>query len=92
LQRKPKLCPVAADGAINIFVRAGFSLSWTHKPLARRFRCPAVRVGGRGAGHLVCIYALVLTTPLSRIPQRRNRVMIAVLMAVIVFSSGGTYR
>src|SRR5437868_10658425 len=31
------------------------------------------------------IVALVLTTPLSRVPQKRNRIMIAVLMAVLVF-------
>jgi len=28
---------------------------------------------------------MILTTPLSRVPQARNRIMIAVLMAVIVF-------
>jgi|ERR1035437_2803149 hypothetical protein len=31
------------------------------------------------------VATMVLTTPLSRIPQKRNRVMISVLMAVIVF-------
>src|SRR5260221_9387378 len=31
------------------------------------------------------IVTLVLTTPFSRIPQKRNRIVIAVLMAVIVF-------
>jgi len=32
------------------------------------------------------VATLVLTTPLSRVPQARNRTMITVLMAVIVFS------
>ena len=31
------------------------------------------------------VTTLVLTTPLSRVPQPRNRILIAVLMAVIVF-------
>ena len=31
------------------------------------------------------VTTLVLTTPLSRVPQARNRILIAVLMAVIVF-------
>ena len=32
------------------------------------------------------IATMVLTTPLSRVPRRRNRVMIALLMVVVVFS------
>src|SRR6266478_7129007 len=31
------------------------------------------------------VATMILTTPLSRVPQARNRIMIAVLMAVIVF-------
>src|SRR6266567_7161762 len=31
------------------------------------------------------IATMILTTPLSRVPQARNRIMIVVLMAVIVF-------
>src|SRR5436190_12223775 len=31
------------------------------------------------------ITTMVLTTPLSRVPQKRNRMMISILMAVVVF-------
>jgi predicted double-glycine peptidase len=31
------------------------------------------------------VATMVLTTPLSRVPQKRNRIMISILMAVIVF-------
>jgi predicted double-glycine peptidase len=34
------------------------------------------------------IATLVLTTPLSRVPQKRNRIMISVLMAFLVFYAG----
>jgi len=44
-----------------------------------------VMMGIKKFAALGFIVTLVLTTPLSRIPQKRNRIMIAVLMAVIVF-------
>ena len=34
------------------------------------------------------IATMVLTTPLSRVPQKRNRILISVLMIVIVFAMG----
>jgi predicted double-glycine peptidase len=34
------------------------------------------------------IATLILTTPLSRVPQKRNRIMISVLMVIMVFSMG----
>lgn len=34
------------------------------------------------------IATMVLTTPLSRVPQKRNRILVSALMAVIVFAMG----
>jgi hypothetical protein len=44
-----------------------------------------IMMGVKKFATLGFVATLVLTTPLSRVPQSRNRIMIAILMAVVVF-------